>query len=202
MICILNGKVLPMTNNRNITNLIKLILLYLFIFVFCSCFEEEAKDTIEFTEDIVYTDSLSPPAWEKPLDRPALISGDKDIGIFIKDDVLDPRYRKLLNLITKFIEYSSVNNIKELQTILTAPAFNSFKLRFNDIYFKTNYTLRVKQPDNITQSNFWIEYKILYTDKSYIGSVEVEISGEEYLISDFEIDFFNKIFIPKDNTGD
>lgn len=166
-------------------------LLYLFI----SC-EEKAKEEIELAEDISYTDSFSPQDWEQPITRQIVLSGDKDIGFFINEDVLDPRQRQILSLMKKFINLLSRNKIDSIAAIFTPPAYNSFKLRMPKFLLRKKYTIRVSLPDNMEEKNLNVKCKIKFHDQSIqsiVGSFELENSGNNYKISDFENDFFDKL---------
>ena len=39
---------------------------------------------------------------------------------------------------------------------------------------------------------FWINFKMIFSDKSIVGRVELTQTGDDYKISDFEENFFNE----------
>ena len=67
-------------------------------------------------------------------------------------------------------------------------------LRFSDKSFKEDYILRVAYPDDYLKEVFIVKYKILLKEKSIIGSIEIDFSQKEPIISDFEPEPINKIF--------
>jgi len=164
------------------------------IFLCFSCQKEDEKEFTELNENIVFTDSFSPSDWENPTMRKKIEYGDKDIGAYIEKDVTDPRLRQIITLIEKFAESIKNTNVDELKSILSPSAYNSYMLRFSDKSFKEDYILRVAYPDDYLKEVFIVKYKILLKEKSIIGSIEIDFSQKEPIISDFEPEPINKIF--------
>ena len=52
-------------------------------------YQKKQGDTQFYETDIVYTDNFSPNDWENPVLRKQIVGGDKDIGVFVKDDTID-----------------------------------------------------------------------------------------------------------------
>ena len=171
---------------------------FLIIIIFFLIFSCKKKDETEYKDifgEIIYTDSFSPKEWENPIARTKIKAIDKDIGNFIKKDVMDPKLRKILNLVEGFINNIKNNNINEIQNILTPSAYNSFTLRFSssDIFFGEEYIIRIGYPVDIKDEQFWIQFKILFPTKSLISKLEIEFSEDDCKISDFENKFFSDI---------
>lgn len=124
-----------------------LFVLILFIIII-SCKKKE--DDIEYhdlTGEIIYTDSFIPNIWESPFNRRKISEIDKDIGQFIKNDVVDPRLRKIISLMESFIKLMKEKKLEEIEKNLTPSAFNSFKLRYNEIKINEDYYMRVAYPE-------------------------------------------------------
>lgn len=120
--------------------------------------------------------------------------GDKDIGQYLADDITDPRLREILFLVKKFIEGIKNTNIELLKDILSPSAYNSYILRFLEKKFKKDYTLRVAYSDEYSQNNFTVKYKILFKEKSIIGTIEIDWIKDTPLISDFDVVPIEEIF--------
>lgn len=170
------------------------ILTIILTFLIISC-TEEAGDINEYSEDIVYSDSFSPLDWEHPVARRVVASRDKDIGLFIKDDIADPNLRKILVLVNDFFSRFTAGETEQLEELFTDSAYNSFKLRVTDININKSYKLRVEQPsiEVIATGQFWIHFKLLTDVESLVGSFELITIDDEYKISDFENTFFDKV---------
>lgn len=179
-----------------------------FLFV-TSCTEKKTEEFTELTEDIAYTDTFTPFDWENPFARQILRSGDSEIGMFIGKDVTDPGKRKTRRLIEQFIERLSKGQLPEIKELLTDPAYNSFMLRYPKISFSSKYSIRVEDKQAAIQipgsapapqvnpqtdeSENWIRFKIIFSDKSLIGTVEVVETEGTYKIGDFENDIFDEL---------
>lgn len=175
-----------------------LLIVILMIFSL-GCEKEDEKLYSEIGDDIIFTDSFSPADWENPVARKPVVSGDKDIGVFIDEDVIDPKLRNILSTINSFISIIRTENDSGLDKILTPAAFNSFELRNKELVFRDKYQLRIENPTNLYTDVFWIKFKLLFSQKSFVGSVELEFKDEQCLISDFEnavfkevVEFFSK----------
>jgi hypothetical protein len=151
----------------------------------------QQNNTVEGEE--VYSDSFNPPDWESPVSRRNIKSGDKDIGIFIKKDVVDPKNRNILLTVEQFVLNVKSNNAKELEKLMVPSAYHSFILRYPDISFKENYILRVEQPSDLMKNPVWIQFKVIFTEKSLIGKLELEFTEDKCKISDFDDDFFKNL---------
>lgn len=192
------------------------ILAAILILTLFSCKKEAEQEFQDVYGDIIYTDSFSPEEWENPGVRKKIEALDKDIGKFIKSDIVDPNLRKTLKLIEKFINLIHRRKFSEIEQICTPSAYNSFNLRFPDVILDATYDLRVaypgesiqprNQPEEQTTTrkwDKWIKFKILYANKTLLSSVEVDRSAETYIISDFDNKFFNDIDrLFNDSTSD
>ena len=156
--------------------------------------QEEERLYNESNDDIVYTDSFSPPDWERPASRRHVKSGDNQIGTFIADDVIDPRLRAIMKTISDFIKVNTMEDKDSLSAILMPAAYNSFILRNSDILIDEKYTLRIQLPDNPRLKTFWLKYKVIFETTSLIGQVELNIDDNNVcLISDFDNQIFNQM---------
>jgi hypothetical protein len=211
-----------------------LIIISIILFIIFSCKKKIQTETTDIYGEEVYTDSFNPVLWENPAYANKIEVTDMDIGKIIKDDVIDPRFRKILLIVKNFADYILTNNNLDIQLILTPSAFNSFNLRYETLATipDQKYSLRVAYPvqlqfdiDNSISSDnnmrlnknrineadnppvmetteekpfdaepFWISFKILIPDKkSIISKVELTLVKEDYIISDFEDDFYTKL---------
>ncbi|MBR3731731.1 MAG: hypothetical protein IKQ61_13260 [Spirochaetales bacterium] len=179
-------------NRYNLSCTIVLLLTLCLLF---GCKKKEEERTFnEVNDDIVYTDSFSPPDWERPVARRHVKSGDNQIGPFIADDVIDPRLRAIMKTISDFVKVNTTEDKDTLSSILTPAAYNSFVLRNADILIDEPYTLRVQLPDNARLRVFWLKFKIMFETTSLIGQVELNIDdNNKCLISDFDNQVFNQM---------
>lgn len=165
--------------------------------------EEEEHIFNEVGEDIVYSDSFSPREWERPSTRRHVISGDSQIGLFISDDVIDPRLRSIITTISNLIKINKTADKDDLVDYLSPAAYNSFILRNSDLLITEKYTLRIQLPENQTATTYWLKFKILFKKVSFIGRVELTFDrNNKATITDFDNDFFQKLkeyFAEKNN---
>jgi hypothetical protein len=97
-------------------------------------------------------------------------------------------------LITEqFIENIKTNNTASLEKILIPSAYHSFILRYPDLSFKENYTLRIEQPPDTTSTLLWVLFKVVFPDKTFVGKIQIDTSGDKFKISDFEDDIFKSL---------
>lgn len=194
---------------------IALFLLLVFIFFF-SCTKKKALNDIlysDLTGDIIYTDSFIPHEWEEPLKRKRITPVDKDIDFFISKDVTDPNLREMLSVIENFFKLFKEGNISDMQTLLNSSAFNSFRLRSQDIIIRENYILRVAYPsfllpvkkssdqtsDAVQSSRkdslekLWIDFKLIFESASIKSSLELQRLENKYIITDFDNQFFSDL---------
>ena len=160
--------------------------------LFLSCVDE-AGELAEFDEDIIFTDSFSPADWEQPISRKSLKSGDKDIGLFLREDVMDPLRRQILTLSDSFFENLSQNKIDSLEELFTPSAYNSFKLRVPEMAFENDYIIRVTPPEDTGDGFYRIKCKLLFPGRSFIADFELTRVEENFRISDFDNDFFDEL---------
>lgn len=178
----------------------------LIILLGTSCKKKDEHEYKDVYGDIIFTDSFSPMEWENPGIRRKVEAVDKDIGQFIKQDIMDPKLRKIMKLMEKFISYIHEKNVTGIQNILTPSAFNSYTLRAPEVTFIDEYEVRVAYPDSFLAddpnkpqsidamgSNFWIKFKVLSANKSLYSTVELQQENDEFKISDFENKFFSDI---------
>lgn len=126
------------------------------ILLFSSCKKNDEKEYKEVYGETIYTDSFSPPEWENPISRLRIDAIDKDIGQFIKIDVMEPKLRKILVLIETFIkELKNLNNVdfSNIDPLLTPSALNSFSLRYIGIHISDDYQLRIAYPTSENNLN-------------------------------------------------
>jgi len=168
---------------------------FLSIFLFSSftCIKKNQGETQNFETDIVYSDSFSPNDWENPAIRRQLVGGDKDIGVFISSDTLDPKIRNISLSIEKF--FNALRNQKkdDIKNLLTLSAYNSYLLRYQDLTFDIKFDLRTSLPQDMTINPFWVNFKTIFKDKSIVGKIELTQNGDDYKISDFDEYFFNEL---------
>jgi|GEM_PF-1346827 len=202
-------------------NIIKKFLFIIFaILILISCFKKDEDEYKDVYGEIIYTDSFSPIQWENPLSRNKIEEVDVDIGKFIKQDVMDPKLRKILKITENFISYIKSKDMEKVESILTPSAYNSFTLRFPEINFNKSYTIRVAYPEalyktteieteenpedenpenlqentNSEENIIWIDFKIIFQTSSIISKLEIDTSNsDEYKISDFENQFFDDL---------
>lgn len=158
-----------------------------------SCKKNGEQQIVSSNNEVVYSDSFNPPDWESPVSRKNIKSGDKDIGIFIKSDAADLKNRSILLTVEQFIKLIKEKKTEDLNSIMMESAYHSFVLRYPDLSFKESYTLRVEQPADPSKNPLWIRFKLILTDKSYIGRLELEFSGNLCKINDFDDDFFKNL---------
>ncbi|MCG8569159.1 MAG: hypothetical protein MJB14_03375, partial [Spirochaetes bacterium] len=139
---------------------LNILLSLILIFGLFSC-KEEAKEFEELAEDISYTDSFSPASWENPLGRQTVTSGDKDIGQFIPEDILDPELRNLLNLFQSLFRFLQQQQVSKTESLLTESAYNSLRLRFTQSNLSRKYQLRISIPPQPLETRFSIQCKII-----------------------------------------
>ena len=187
----------------------KIFLLFIILIFIFSCKKKDEEEYKDIFGEIIYTDSFSPDEWEHPAARKRIEAVDKDIGKFIKQDIMEPKLRKILKVIEKLIDNIQKNEIKKIQNLLTPSAYNSFTLRFPKITFEEDYILRVAYPEfmngqstqksggnktkNTGQNKFWVQFKLLFPTSSLLGKVEIEFFGDDCKITDFENQFFTDI---------
>jgi hypothetical protein len=152
----------------------------------------EPEETNVFGE-IIYTDSFSPTDWENPVGRLRIESQDKDIGKIIKQDTLDQKYLKVYEVINNFVNNIQTKKYDEIQKHLTPAAYNSFNLRLPVIPQDKKFNLRVAYPENVDADKYWVDFKIMFQNRSVIAKIEIEKSGKGYMISDFESKFFTDL---------
>ena len=146
---------------------VTIVLFLIFSLLFSCKKKEEERLYNESNDDIVYTDSFSPPEWERPVSRRHVKSGDNQIGTFIADDVIDPRLRAIMKTISDFVKINTMEDKESLATILTPAAYNSFVLRNSDILINDPYTLRIQLPDNPKIKTFWLSKLFITLYKSF-----------------------------------
>jgi hypothetical protein len=172
---------------------LKFIAVIIILVFSISCKKSDGPHNNNVNNDETYTDSFTPPDWENPLSRRNIKSGDKDIGVFIKKDVVDPKNRNLLLTVEQFIQFVKVNNAKEIEKLMLPSAYHSYILRYPDLSFKDDYTIRVEQPADIAKNPLWIQFKVILPEKSFIGKLEIEFTDDKCKIGDFDDDFFKGI---------
>ncbi len=173
---------------------VTIVLLITFCLLFSCKKKEEERIYNEINDDVVYTDTFSPPEWERPASRRHVKSGDNQIGTFIADDVIDPRLRAIMNTITKFVEANTMEDKEQLAEILNPASYNSFILRNSDILIDEEYTLRIQMPNNPKASSFWLKFKIIFDTISLIGQAELSIDeNNKCIITDFDNQVFNQL---------
>jgi hypothetical protein len=170
-------------------------LLIVFILIFIAgCKKEEENIYNEISEDIVYTDSFSPREWERPSNRKHVTSGDNQIGAFINEDVIDPRLRSILKIVSDFFKYNKSEDKEPLESILSPAAYNSFVLRHSNLLIDEKYTLRIQLPTKQTGNSQWIQFKILFNEISLIGQMELNFDDKDQCtITDFDNSFFERL---------
>ena len=104
----------------------KKIFLFLLLGIIIFSCKKEREDEVDLFGEIIYTDSFSPNAWESPIAREKIEAIDKDIGMIIDNETIDPRLRNIVNLIENFVLYSTKRNFDKIKNILTSSAYNSF----------------------------------------------------------------------------
>ena len=171
-----------------------------FLFLFLTLFfliigckkEQETEETNAFGE-VIYSDSFAPNDWENPNARTKIEAEDKDIGKIIKENSLDQKYLKVLDIVKDFINSIQSKNSKEIQKILTPATFDLFNLRIPTIPADKKYTVRVALPEDVDAEKYWVEFKIMFTNTSVISKIEIQKNGNSFLISDIESKFFISI---------
>lgn len=177
------------------------------LFSIISCIKKSETSQIysDLSDDIVYTDSFIPNAWEEPLKRRRINPIDKDIGNFIYKDTTEPFLREIYYTINTFFISFKNKNFGELENILTTSALNSFKIRASEVELNENYILRIAYPEFFSKhidatadqnqiliipDKFWIDFKLLFSNYSIKSSLELRKIGEKFFISDFDTQFF------------
>ena len=196
------------------------LILFIFTFLF-SCKKRDENEYKDVYGEIIYTDSFSPIQWENPLSRNNIQEVDMDIGKFIKQDVMDPKLRRILKLVENYVYYIKQKDSDKIKSILTPSAFNSFSLRIPDINFDKKYKVRVAYPESLypakteepkeesenesevksseesyqtDKNHIWVDFKISFKTSSIISKLEIETSNpNNYIISDFENQFFEDL---------
>jgi len=161
-----------------------------------SCIRKKQGDTQFYETDIVYTDNFSPNDWENPVLRKQIVGGDKDIGVFVKDDTIDPSVRNISITIEKFfatLKSQKTSKNDDIKSLLTLSSYNSYLLRYQELTFDKDYKLRVAMSENREGNPFWVNFKIIFKDKSLIGKIELLQENDDYKISDFDEYFFNDL---------
>jgi len=172
---------------------LKTIVLILTLVICFSCYKKEGGDTQNYESYIEFTDSFSPQDWENPVIRKQISGGDKDIGAFISKDVLEPKVRNISLIIEKFFNFFKSQKNEDIKNILTLSAYNSYNLRYADVTFDLKYSVRTASPKDININPFWVDFKMIFTDKSILGRIELTQNGDDYKISDFDEFFFNEL---------
>ncbi len=167
----------------------KLYFIILILFMIFSCKKTREEETDVFG-DVVYTDSFSPKEWENPISRVKIEALDKDIGKIIEKDAIDPRLRNIVNIIENFILYSGRKDFNKIKEILTSSAYNSYILRYPDVIINKKYFIRIAYPEQIDNSQYWLQYKIIFPVKTIISKIEIENNGRILKISDFDEKLF------------
>lgn len=162
-------------------------------FLALNCFSKGEKEFADIDDSFVYSDSFSPIDWENPLTRKNIDSGDKDIGIFISEDIIDPKIRILRSTIIDFFNILKSDDRSDLDNLLTKSALNSFNLRYADIKITEDFQIRVGMPEDYSQNSLWIDYKMILPNNSLIGKIFLEYNGDECKIGDFENKFFAEL---------
>ncbi len=126
--------------------------------------------------------------------RKKIDAGDKDIGQYLEADITDPRLRQVLYIIQRFVDGIKNGNIDVLKEILSPSAYNSYILRFSEKQFKEDYILRVAYSEKYSENIFEVKYKILFKNKSIIGTVELDFTKDSPIISDFDPNAIDEIF--------
>jgi len=178
---------------NKIMKILKLITLIIMVFLIFGCAKKKNTEESESAKDVIFTDSFSPLDWENPINRKQLLSGDKDIGNFIKEDVTDPKLRNTLLIVKNFVNNLKNTNKTEFNKIMSLSLYNSFILRYSDISFNENYELRVEHPQDLTQNNIWIKFKVKTKDKTYLGRLYLEYESSNCKISDYDDMFFTEL---------
>lgn len=168
-------------------------ILITFAFLAINCFNKGEKEFADIDDAFIYSDSFSPIDWENPLTRKNIDSGDKDIGIFISEDIIDPKIRILRSTVIDFFNILKSDNRSNLENILTKSALNSFNLRYADIKIDEDFQIRVGMPEDYSQNALWIDYKMMLSNKSLIGRIFLEYNDSECKIGDFENKFFAEL---------
>jgi len=154
----------------------QLIFILIIIIIAFSCKKKE--DDIEYHDlsgEIIYSDSFMPAIWESPFNRRKISETDKDIGQFIKADAVDPRLRKIIGLMENFIKLIKEKNLAEIEKNLTPSAFNSFKLRYNEININEAFFLRVAYPEFMVKNDI--------TPKRQESDVDRELKDQGKLLN-------------------
>ncbi|HNZ26976.1 MAG TPA: hypothetical protein PLG34_10720 [Spirochaetota bacterium] len=162
-------------------------------FLALTCFNKGEKELADIDDAFVYSDSFSPIDWENPLTRKNIDSGDKDIGVFISEDIIDPKIRILRSTVINFFNILKSDDRSDMENILTKSALNSFNLRYADIKIAEEFQIRVGMPEDYSQDSLWIDYKMMLPNRSIIGKIFLEYDGDECKIGDFENKFFAEL---------
>lgn len=171
----------------------------IFMVLLCSfsC-ERKIKGDADATDydDLVYTDSFSPASFEAPLSRKVIRMQDIDIGFLIDPDAGNPVRRSLYLCVETFCKAIAGNG--DLEACFLASAYNSFRLRYGSPQLAKRYRLRVGVPDNENGGVLWVSYKLIVQGKSYVGKLQLSKKDENYIISDFEYQGLDDLFLIKE----
>lgn len=172
---------------------------FVLMILFCvfSC-ERKVKGDVDATDydDLVYTDSFSPASFEAPLSRKIIRMQDVDIGFLIDSDTGNPIRRSLYMTVENF--FKALAGKGDLESSFVLSTYNSFYLRYGNPKLSKRYQLRVGIPENENTKMLWISYKLIIQGKSYIGKLQLSKNEESYIISDFEYQGLDDLFLVKD----
>ena len=162
-----------------------------------SC-ERKVKGDADATDydDLVYTDSFSPASFEAPLSRKVIRMQDVDIGFLIDSESGNPIRRSLYLCVENFCKAIAGNG--DLEDCFLPSTYNSFYLRYGKPQLEKRYRLRVGVPDNESAGMLWISYKLIVKGNSYVGKLQLSKKEESYIISDFEYQGLDDLFLAKE----
>ena len=172
---------------------------FILIILFCTfACERKVKGDADATDfdDLVYTDSFSPASFEAPLSRKIIRMQDVDIGFLIDSDTGNPIRRSLYTTVENF--FKALAGKGDLESSFVLSTYNSFYLRYGSPKLEKRYSLRVAVPDNENAERMWISYKLIIQGKSYIGKLQLSKNEKNYIISDFEYQGLDDLFLVKD----
>ena len=86
----------------------------------------------------------------------------------------------------------------DLESSFVLSTYNSFYLRYGNPKLSKRYQLRVGIPENENTKMLWISYKLIVQGKIYIGKLQLSKNEESYIISDFEYQGLDDLFLVKD----
>ncbi len=151
-----------------------------------SCKKKQQMETTDYGSEEVYTDSFSPALWENPNSAEKIEVSDMDIGRIIKDDILDPKLRKILTGVTGFCKDLLTNNKDDIRQILTPSAFNSFSLRFTELKLgsEDKYSIRVAYPQEFQEETGSVGSSS--SVEGYQGHVKNQPSGNNEELTEYD----------------